>query len=173
MYREQQLEKAVRDYDRSMLPLLSETVGILDEALGLRHKSVLKDQRDRYYGFQLRERTVRNLFEAQVAINYFLLNEADRSRQRRRLREAILAEIENTEAWIAALRDGETNWFRMTERRETPFLYKTPVSDLEVKLKAMRAHIDDEPGPYLEELRAENSEAELLFYNGSNMLEGT
>lgn len=173
MYREEQLEKAVKGYDERMLPLLSETVAILDKALKAQNMPVLNDQRDRYLGFLLRERTVRNLFEAQLGINYLLLKIGNPGQQRQRLRAAILAEIENTGEWIRFLRECSTYCFRVTEKRETPFLYKTPVKDLEVKLKAMQAHLDDEPGPYLEELHAENSESELLFYNGSNNLEAT
>jgi hypothetical protein len=173
MYREEQLEKAVHSYDEQMLPLLTETVAILDQALKQEHKPVLEDQRDRYFGLLLRERTVRNLFEAQLSINYYLLKTGDPVQHRDRIRGAIRAEIENTEEWVWFLQESNTNWFRVTKKRETPFLYKTPVQDLEVKLAAMRAHLDDEPGPDLEELHAENSEAELLFYDGSNKLETT
>ena len=115
--------------------------------------------------------SVRNLFEAQVAINYYLIETGDPASQRKRLVGAIRAEIENTQDWIRLLRESKTNWFRVTELQETPFLYKTPLEDLELKLNVMKAHVDDEPGPYLEELLSENSEAELLFYNGTNTLE--
>ena len=171
MYREEQLEKAVRGYDEKMLPLLAETVATLDEALAIGRKAVLEDQRDRYLGLLLRERTVRNLFEAQVSINHYLLRNGDLESRRKTLDGAIRAEIENTKEWLRLLRESKTNWFRVAELQETPFLYKTPVPDLELKLEAMQAHLDDEPGPYLEELRSANSEAELLFYNGSNTLE--
>lgn len=61
MYREEQLEKAIRGYDEKMLPLLAETVATLDKGLALGRKAVLEDQRDRYLGLLLRERTVTHL----------------------------------------------------------------------------------------------------------------
>jgi hypothetical protein len=73
--------------------------------------------------------------------------------ERKRLRAAILAEIETTGAWIMALQTSRTNFFRITDHAETPFQHKTPVADLELKLEVMRAHLDDEPGPDLPELR--------------------
>ena len=66
--------------------------------------------------------------------------------------------------WLRHLKQSKTNFFRVTEGRETPFLYKTPVADLELKLAAMRAHIGDQPGPDLEELREPLSEGRLLYY---------
>jgi hypothetical protein len=164
MYREDQLDRAVRAYDDKMLPRLEETVAILDRAFEFGPKDVILDQRDRYLGFLLRERTARNLFDAQVAINYYLLERGDPEAHRRRLRRAIEAEISNTIQWLRLLRSSQTNFFRVTQRQETPFLYKTPVEDLELKLEVMRAHMNDVPGPYLKELSAENSEAELLFW---------
>ena len=42
--------------------------------------------------------------------------------------------------------------------QETPFLYSTPVKDLEVRLRAMEAHRNDEPpGPDLPQLLDEGS----------------
>ena len=111
----------------------------------------------------LRERTIRNLFDAQVAINYWLLGQGDRAQQHERLRHAIHAEIANTRHWLQHLRRSQTNFFRVTTGRETPFLYKTPVVDLELKLAVMRAHIDDQPGPDLAELREPFSERRLLY----------
>ena len=41
---------------------------------------------------------------------------------------------------------------------ETPFLNKTPVEDLRIRLAAMEAHRQDRPGPDIDELRWENDE---------------
>jgi hypothetical protein len=173
MYREEDLERAVKAYDENMLPRLAEAIGILEQALKLRAQSVVQDQRDRFQSFLLRERTVRNLFEAQVAINYYLTRRGDPKTQRQRLQTTVQAEIGNTRDWIRLLMETKTAVFRVTETQETPFLYKTPLQDLELKLAAMQKHIDDEPGPRLAELFSGNSEANLLFYDGCGTLERT
>jgi hypothetical protein len=67
----------------------------------------------------------------------------------------------NTRDWINALSTSKTNWFHLAAQEETRFLYKTPVADLTLKLEAMQAHRDDEPGPYLEQLTW--SKPKLLF----------
>ncbi len=163
MYTDEQLERVVREYDEGTLPLLAETVGILERACKTYTQKVLVDQHDRYRGLLYRERTVRNLFESQVAINKYLLKKGDPEAERQRLRRAIEAEIRNTEDWLRLLRESKTYFFRVAET-ETPFLYKTPVADLEIKLAAMQAHIDDEPGPFVKELTEELTERKLLFY---------
>lgn len=153
MFEDEQFEKAVGAYDTQTIPLLKKVVQSLDEAFRAENRSIVEDQRDRYNGFLLRCLTDRNLYEAQLAINNLLLNRGDATAERLRLRAAILADIKNTETWIHALKTNRTNFFRMTDRDETPFQYKTPIADLELKLAVMHAHIDDEPGPALSELR--------------------
>lgn len=162
MFDEARFEEAVRNYDQEVLPRLVRTAGILEEALGKSFRRALEDQRDRYRGFLLSSRTVRNLFDAQVAINYCLLHKGDAVRQRSRLRAAIEAEIANTKDWLRALRESRTYFFRVAEV-ETPFLYKSPVDDLSLKLEAMQAHIEDEPGPDRKELAEPYSARHLLY----------
>lgn len=165
MYEEDQLDQAVRGYDEGMLPGLARTVKLLDDGLReLGARTVLVDQRDRYLGLLLSARTVRNLFDAQVAINRSLLKQGDPAAQRNRLTAAIQAEIANTRDWLDFFSATKTEVFRTTEGRETPFLYKTPVDDLQLKLKVMLAHVQDQPGPYLPELAQPLSERKLLFY---------
>ena len=77
---------------------------------------------------------------------------------------AIQAEIENTENWLHLLKASKVNFFRVTYEQETPFNYKTPIEDFELKLSAMKAHVNDDPGPYLKELFETGSERNLLFY---------
>jgi hypothetical protein len=168
MYENEQLERAVRGYDEQMIPGLIKTVALLDEALqGAGPRAVLADQRDRYLGLLLNVRTVRNLFEAQAAINNYLLKKGDPASERERLTAAIRSEISNTEAWLRFLAASKTEAFRVTEGRETPFLYKTPAEDLRLKLKVMQAHIDDSPGPFLKELTEPLSERRLLYSQDS------
>ncbi|MCC7342008.1 MAG: hypothetical protein IT170_13075 [Bryobacterales bacterium] len=165
MYEDTQLEQAVREYDSGMLPGLERTVAILDEAIrDVGAKTVLVDQRNRYFAFLLRARTVRNLFEAQAAINRYLTRKGDRPAERERLAAAIRAEISNTEGWLEFFATTPVEVFRIAEGIETPFLYKTPAEDFRVKLEAMRAHTDDRPGPMLAELTVPLSEQNLLFY---------
>lgn len=152
-FTDQQLADWVQVFDEKMFPLLERTVGTLNRALKTRTLPVLEDQRDRYRGFLLRSHTDRNLYAAQLAINNWLLKNGDRAEQRSRLDTAIQAEIGNTQNWIEALKTSRTNWFHLAAREETPFMYKTPVEDLTIKLEAMQAHRKDDPGPYLEQLK--------------------
>ena len=162
MFEDEQFAAAVRAYDAQTIPLLETAVATLDAAHRAEGRAVIEDQRDRYRGFLLRCRSDRNLFAAQVAINNLVLGQGDPAAERARLREAILADIANTEAWIHALRTARTNFFRVTTEAETPFSHKTPIADLELKLAVTRAHIDDEPGPLLPELR-ETKKKRLQF----------
>ncbi|MFH1068822.1 MAG: hypothetical protein V1794_04295 [Candidatus Glassbacteria bacterium] len=73
MYKEEQFERAVKEFDQRMLPQLELTVGVLDQALDLGALDVLVDQRNRYRGWLLLNRTVRNCLAAQRAINLYLL----------------------------------------------------------------------------------------------------
>ncbi len=162
MFEDEQFAAAVRAYDAHTIPLLESAVATLDAAHRTEGRAVIEDQRDRYRGFLLRCRSDRNLFAAQVAINNLVLGQGDAAAERARLRAAILADIANTEAWIHALRTARTNFFRITTEAETPFSHKTPIADLELKLAVTRAHIDDEPGPLLLELR-ETKKKRLQF----------
>jgi hypothetical protein len=165
LYEEEDLARSINAYDEEMVPKLEEAIGLLNQALGPKVAPVITDQRDRYLGFLYRSKSVRNLFASQLAINNWLLRNGDRERNRTSLKEAIQAEIGNTRNWLRLLRTSEVPFFRITERLETPFLYKTPVEDFELKLAVMQKHIDDTPGPFLKELTEEWSESKLLFYD--------
>ena len=164
MYAEDQIESALQDYDLRTLPPLAQTVAILDEAVGETPLPVLVDQRDRYQGMLHSLRTVRNMFETQLSINYFLLKQGDPLVQRERLDKAIRAEIDNTQGWLRLFDTSKTYFFRTARNKETPFVYKTPKADMALKLKVMQAHLGDAPGPMLAELTEKNSARNLLFY---------
>jgi hypothetical protein len=157
--KDKDVEWAVRVYDSRMLPLIQQAVTTLDEALKEHGKlAVLTDQRDRLQGMLLLMRTYRNTFAAQAAINHWLLEESSREDQREVLTEALEAEIKNTEAWLEHFKSSKTMFFRTAEQ-ETPFLYSTPAEDLKVRLRAMKAHLGDSPGPDLAELHSLDSHA--------------
>ncbi len=164
MYTEEQIERALQAYDTQALPPLEQTVAILDQAIAKVSHTVLVDQRDRYQGLLHSFRTVRNMFDAQLAINYSLLKQGDPTVQKDRLKEAIHAEIENTQGWLRLFETSKTCFFRTAEV-ETPFLYKTPQADMALKLTVMQAHLGDTPGPMLDELTQINSEGSLLLYD--------
>jgi hypothetical protein len=161
MFTEEEFEGAIKAFDEKMIPKLEKAISILNQAFQISKKAVIEDQRDRYMGILLRSRTDRNLYDAQVAINYYLLKKSDPEIQRQRLRRAIEADIANTTDWIHALTESKTNFFHISAKEETPFMYKTPIEDLQLKIVAMRAHINDQPGPYLKEL----AETNLNFKN--------
>jgi hypothetical protein len=161
MFTEEELDKAVQAFDRDMLPPLNRAVSVLDQALAASQKGVLEDQRDRYRGLLLRSRSDRNLFDAQVAINYYLLKKGDPAVLKERLHKATEAEISNTRDWIRILTESRTNFFHLAAGEETTFLHKTPVEDMKLRLEAMQAHLDDEPGPFLKELK--EPKRRLLF----------
>jgi hypothetical protein len=163
MYEDERLEKTVQAYDGKFFPAMEKALRILDSAAAKSPLPVLLDQRDRYRGFLLCCRTVRNLFEAQAAINAWLTKKGDSGVSRARLRWAIESEIANAGELVRLLRDSGAVFFRTAEV-ETPFLYRSPLEDLELKIEAMRAHIDDEPGPYLPELKEPHSIRKLLYY---------
>lgn len=162
LFRDEDLEDAVRRYDVEMLPRLEEAIALLDRTLEAAPQPVIQDQRDRYQGYALCARTIRNLFEAQVAINHYVLKNGDPEYQRKRLRNAIRSEIENTGRWIRLL-ETTPEVFHVAATEESPFLYKTPLEDFRLKREVMQARIDDEPGPYLKELSEPYSERRLLF----------
>ena len=164
LYQDEQLEKAVRVFTEETLPLLSATVGLLDRAIEADSLAVLRDQRDRYQGLFLLGNTVCNLFQAQWSINQLLLKQGDSQKTRQSLDTAIEREIDNAQRWIDFLTQTKTPVFRVSAREETPFLYKTPIADLQVKIAAMQKHRTEEPGPYLKELSEPHSENNLLFY---------
>lgn len=154
-FEDEELVGAVHAFDQGMLPRLEKVVEILNRALAVGGKPaipVLEDQRDRYRGILLLFRTERNVYEAQIAINNCLLKKGDPVTERKRLDTAVQAEMINTREWIHALTTSKTDWFHLAAQEETPFLYKTPVEDLKIKLEAMQAHREDEPGPYLAQL---------------------
>jgi hypothetical protein len=164
MYEEEDLERAIRAYDEGMVPVMERAIGLLNRILDPKAPPVIEDQRDRYQGFLFRSKSVRNLFESQLAINNWLLKKGSQESNRALLKKAIRSEIENTQDWLRLLRTSRVSFFRVTEKQETPFLYKTPVEDFELKLEVMQNHIDDVPGPFLKELTEEWSESKLLYY---------
>ena len=158
------LDRAVHAYDQQLIPGLEKTVEILNRALQQGRKTVVEDQRDRYLGMLLRSRTERNVYDAQAAINHYLVKSGDPEAERLRLQAAIRAEMANTQDWIRVLKESKTNFFHITTGQETPFIYKTPIEDFALKLEVMPAHINDEPGPFLPEVR-EASRRHLMYYN--------
>lgn len=157
MYDEERFEQAVESYDRKMLPMLEMTVGTLEKAHSGKKLRVIEDQLDRYRGLLLLQRTLRNSMAAQAAINRWLLEPGRRAEQRDILDRAIASETANTRAWIELLTKSRTRFFRLSAVEETPFLYKTPVEDLSLRLEVMERHRDDTPGPDLPELHAASS----------------
>ncbi len=159
MYDEQEFERAVESYDETMLPQLELTVSVLEQAIELDRLPVLIDQRDRYNGLLLLQRTLRNSMAAQAAINRWLLGQGSREQQRAKMDQAIKDEISNTRDWISLLKSSTTNFFHIAQGEETPFIYKTPLADLALRLEVMERHRPDSPGPDLAELRWENDES--------------
>lgn len=151
-FEDEEFLRVVHATDSVVVPLLSRVVALLDHAFLQTQLPVLEDQRDRFRGIMLCYKTDRNLFATQVASNDYLLKKGDPSVCRDRIREAMLAEMENTTAWIHALTTSRTHFFRTAEREETPFVYLTPVDDFRLKLEVMSKHLDDEPGPFLQDL---------------------
>ncbi|MES2694071.1 MAG: hypothetical protein V4773_11405 [Verrucomicrobiota bacterium] len=151
-FEDEEFQRVITATDTVVAPRLQQVVALLDRAY-IRHPlPVLADQRDRYRGILLCYRSDRNLFVVQTATNDYLLKRGDPVGCRARIREAILAEIENTRAWINALTHSRTTFFRIAEKEETPFVHLTPLEDFKLKLDVMPRHLDDEPGPFLQDL---------------------
>jgi hypothetical protein len=146
-------ERVIAASDATILPLLAKAIALLDRELAATGHRVVEDQRDRYRGARLCLRSDRNLFELQLATNRYLLGQGDTDGARAIVRAAIVAEIENTRDWIESLQTSRTPFFRCAEVDETPFLFATPLEDFTLKLDVMQRHLDDEPGPFLPDLR--------------------
>ena len=164
MYTDEQLDRGAKAYREKIIPGLTAVVEGLAQELEREACPVLQDQHDRYKGLLLLAGTVGNLFDVQAAINYYLLKEGDPQQHVQRIDKAIEREIANTEAWLQLFADSKTNFMRISARAETPFIYKTPVEDLRIKLAAMKAHRGEAPGPFVKELTEPHTENHLLFY---------
>lgn len=117
----------------------------------------IRDMYDRFEALKLLATTLKNTFELQAAVNTSLLEPDLASGFSSVIRQAQESEIENTKAWIRLLRESKTNCFHITSGDETPFIYKTPIEDLQVKLEAMESHLGDAPGPDIPHLREKGS----------------
>lgn len=150
-FEDAEFARLIEASDTKVIPLLTKAVGLLNQALTTTRGAadVLEDQRDRYRGLLLCMKTDRNVMQAQLATNAYLLKQGDPARHRQTVKDAIVAEIENTREWLRVLAESRTNFFRIAEKQETPFVLLTPREDLGLKLQVMSAHLDDEPGPFL------------------------
>ena len=151
-FEDEEFRRVIAATDQTVVPLLSRVVALLDGAFEQHELPVFEDQRDRFRGIMLCYKTDRNLFALQVATNDYLLKQAEPAACRALIKDAILAEIENTKEWIHALTTSRTNFFRIAQNEETPFVYLTPIEDFRLKLEVMPRHLDDEPGPFLRDL---------------------
>jgi hypothetical protein len=151
-FEDEEFRRVIDATDKLVVPMLTRVVEMLEHGFTTTRLPVFEDQRDRFRGILLCYRTDRNLFAVQVATNEYLLKSADPAGCRVRIREAMLAEIENTKDWIHALTTSRTHFFRVAQSEETPFVYLTPVEDFRLKLEVMPRHLDDEPGPFLQDL---------------------
>lgn len=151
-FEDEEFRRVIEATDKTVVPLLARVVALLDAAFTAHGLAVLEDQRDRYRGIMLCYKTDRNLFAVQVATNDYLLKRGDPAACRAEIKKAIFAEIENTKDWIDALTTSRTHFFRTAQKEETPFVYLTPVEDFRLKLEVMPRHLDDEPGPFLQDL---------------------
>lgn len=151
-FEDSEFAKVIAASDAQVIPRLTRAVDGLTAAMARSPHPVLEDQRDRYRGLLLCMKTDRNLFALQLATNDYLLKQGDRAAAVRRVQEAIRAEMANTDDWIKALRESRTTFFRVADKEETPFIFLTPVEDLELKRDVMPRHLDDEPGPFLQDL---------------------
>jgi hypothetical protein len=151
-FEDEEFRRVIKATDEKVIPLLQQAISVLEVALKKNPLTVLEDQRDRYRGIMLCYRSDRNLFAVQVATNDYLLRQGDPVELRAKIREAIRSEIENTQEWIKALSTSRTQFFRIAQEEETPFVYLTPIEDMKLKLEVMPRHLDDEPGPFLRDL---------------------
>jgi hypothetical protein len=143
--------RVIEASEAKVIPLLTKAVALLNQALATAREArpVLEDQRDRHLGLLLCLRSDLHVFKVQLATNAYLLKQGDPAVHRKTIRDAIAAEIANTREWLQVLAECRTSFFRIAEQEETPFIYLSPAADFQVKLEAMLAHVDDEPGPFL------------------------
>ncbi|HTO02314.1 MAG TPA: hypothetical protein VL069_01370, partial [Opitutus sp.] len=151
-FEDEEFQRVIEATDKTVVPMLTRAIAILDRAFTQTPLPVLEDQRDRFRGILLCFKTDRNLFAVQVATNEYLLKPESAAACRNRIQKSIISEIENTTNWIHALTTSRTPFFRVAQEEETPFVYRTPVEDFRLKLEVMARHMNDEPGPFLRDL---------------------
>ncbi len=154
MVRDDEAHEALGRYDEQLLPRLAQAVEALDACAEL--SETCRDVRDRVRCMNHALTTERNLLQVQEAIHACLAENREypvRSGHVGRLRAAIEDEIANAEQFAELLRESPSTLIPATSGIETTFMLRAPLWYLlELKVAAMRRHINDGPGPWFDEL---------------------
>lgn len=133
----------------NLLQKLEKCMSLLDKIKDS-HSEILCDLRDRIECFYYISETERNMLDTQINIHLYKASCDDMQKieARRRIKENMHKEIDNTEKFIKLLKNTKSVLIPVTSGEETPYMFKAPLYNLlECKVKVMKKHFDDIPGP--------------------------
>lgn len=134
-----------------LLVKMDETLAMIDGFTGVKGDAV-RDLADRFRVLRCMTATDRAGFAHQLAIHRYLnANPADRPTFRAKIRELELGEIKNVENFIRALEAHDGVIIPETSGEDNVYVIRAPLAhQLRQKLKVMKNHLSDEPGPVIE-----------------------
>ena len=143
---DEKMQASIDLLDEKLLPLMEKAIDTLGEI----DHPVINDLRDRVKCFLYISRTERDLMDIQINIHNYKKNPDEG--YRKNIRMLMERDIRTTEAFIDLLKNTRSVLIPCTSGEETTYMYKAPLwPTLEQKVKAMKKHFDDIPGPHFEE----------------------
>lgn len=163
-FEDHEFEKVIETTDSLLIPLIMEAIKLLSNGFEKYDYDVFRDQMERIMGIMHCFKSDRNLFANQLAINKYLRcsSAEDKKMFRAAVQKTMSAEIDNAQDLIKLLSNHKSNFFRVADKEETPFVYHTPLEDLKLKVDVMKKHLNDEPGPKIYEI-SESQRRKLAF----------
>lgn len=148
-------DEMMRDLVRRLDILLAKSNALLatiGEFKGEKGEAV-RDLAARFLVFRHMTATDRALFAHQVAIHAYLkAKPADRPALRSKIREVELGELENVRGFVKALDAHHKVIIPETSGEDNVYVIRAPLThQLKQKLRVMAKHLDDEPGPVIDD----------------------
>jgi hypothetical protein len=129
--------------DSEFLPLLQECVDLLKDETN----PTLVDIRQRVECFLRISSTERDQMDVQLQIHRY--KEDPQESYRDIIRKDMAHDIENTEKFIVLLQNAKNVLIPVTSGEETTYMFKAPLwPTLQEKVRVMKQHFDDIPGPH-------------------------
>lgn len=143
---DEKMEMSIKLLEETLIPLMEETIRVLEDI----DHPVINDLRDRVKCFLYISNTERDLMDIQVNIHCY--KQQPDEAYRAIIRQDMEHDIETTEKFIELLQNTKSVLIPCTSGEETTYMFKAPLwPTLQQKIKAMKKHFDDLPGPYFEE----------------------
>lgn len=140
---DEQLEQTVTYMDEELLPLLRQCQTLLEGQTN----PTLVDLRQRVECFLYISSTERDQMDAQLQIHRYKDTGDEQCRQI--IRRDMEHDIATTEKFIHLLQNAQNVLIPTTSGEETTYMFKTPLwPTLQEKVRVMKNHFDDVPGPH-------------------------